>query len=161
MVTIINRSKTVGSHFQQISSVHTQHNIYSYKICIRTWAKDQLNLIMLSADVTGLWCTAASRCCFFFFVFFCFRDVLWMQPTSRERQRFTLQQRGVAWRCAGHCCREQGAGCSMWRTTAASHHWTSANRGKHLGDSAVFRNLWKKTLTSRALHGDSHTPQYL
>lgn len=64
----------------------------------------------------------------------CVRGVLWMQSTSRERQRFMLQRRGAGWRCAGLCCREQGAGCSMRRATAASHHWTSANRGKHSGE---------------------------
>lgn len=78
----------------------------------------------------------------------CVRDVLWMQLTSRERQRFMLQLRGAWWRCAGHCCRGQVAGCSMRRPTAASLHWSSAGRGKHSGKSTVSGNI-KKTLTNR------------
>lgn len=78
----------------------------------------------------------------------CVRDVLWMQLTTRGRQHFMLQLRGVVWRYAGLCCREQGVGCFMRGTTAASHHWTSADRGKHLGESSLLRNQLK-TLNSR------------
>lgn len=46
-----------------------------------------------------------------------------MLLTSREQQHFMLQQSEVEWRCAGHYCRKQGAGCSIRRTTVASHHW--------------------------------------
>lgn len=75
---------------------------------------------------------------------FVFRDVLWTQSTSRGRQHSMSQQRGAEWRCAGHCCREQDAGCSTRKTTVASHHWISANRGKHSGESAVFINTSEK-----------------
>lgn len=83
----------------------------------------------------------------------CFRGVLWMQLTSRVRQRFTSQQRGVEWKCAGYYCREQGAGCSIRRIIAAWHHWSSANRAKHLGESAASRNMWHPPhKTRRMLH---------
>lgn len=71
------------------------------------------------------------------------RDVLWAQLTTRGRQHFMLQLRGVAWTFAGLCCREQDVGCFMRRTTAASDHWTSAERGKHLGESCLLRNQLK------------------
>lgn len=77
------------------------------------------------------------------------RDVLWTPLTSRGRQRFMWRLRGAQWKCAGRCCRELGAGCSMRRTTAGSHHWSSANRGKRSGESAVFRKLCEeKSLTT-------------
>lgn len=109
-----------------------------------TWEsdKDKLNLQML------LWNRARCRCHHLSAAVhvnpICFRGVLSMQSTSRERQRFTLQQRGAQWRCAGLCCRDRAAGCFTRRATAASHHWTSANRGKHSGESAVSRNLREK-----------------
>lgn len=76
------------------------------------------------------------------------RDALWTQSTSRGRHRSMLPLRGAAWRFAGLCCREQGAGCSMRGTTAASHHWTSADREKHLGESSLSIILFK-TLSGR------------
>lgn len=76
------------------------------------------------------------------------RDVPWTQSTSRGRRRFTWRLKGAQWRCAGRCCREPGAGCSMRRPTAGSRPWSSANRGKHSGESAgvfLFLGLQKKT----------------
>lgn len=70
------------------------------------------------------------------------------QLTSRGRHHSMLQLRGAAWRFAGLCCRQRGAGCFMRGTTAASHHWTSADRGKHFGESSLSR-IQLKTLNRR------------
>lgn len=92
---------------------------------------------------------------------FSVRDVLWTPLTSRGRQRFTWRLRGAQWKCAGRCCRELGAGCSMRRTTAGSHHWSSANRGKRSGESAVFRKLYKEKSLTTIIPLCGHTSRLL
>lgn len=70
--------------------------------------------------------------------------MLWTQLTSRGRQHSMLQLRGAVWRFAGLCCREQAVRCFTRGTTAASHHWTSADRAKRFGESSLFRNQFQK-----------------
>lgn len=113
--------------------------------------------MQLTPDLSFRWnCSKPTQYPEFFFILFdqimqkeilrvnLVRDVLWMQLTIRGRQHSTLQLRRVAWRFAGLCCREQGVGCFSRGTTAASHHCTSADRGRRSGESSLLINQLKK-----------------
>ena len=80
------------------------------------------------------------------------RDVQWTLLTRRGRRLSTWLQSMEAWRCVGLCCRGLATGCSTGRTTTASPLWTSANRGRPLGESIHQGLLNNNTTTLSVLH---------